>query len=150
MVPIFVLNRIGRRATYEISLQDSVRSLKEAIEEKEGIQAGMGVKLLMLVTDIDIIRWQFPGRQGFKYNGEELLDDRTFDSYGISKDNVIDLSLQWPIKVLIKTLTGKTTVCFIDPDESVWALKIFIQDIEGIPPSMSFVTNFLQRLFSCI
>ena len=48
MIHVLVLNGIGRRTTYEISPQDSIKSLKEAIEEKEGIRTGI-VMLKFLV-----------------------------------------------------------------------------------------------------
>jgi len=38
------------------------------------------------------------------------------------------------MEIFVKTLTGKTITCFLDPNDTIQKTKALIQDIEGIPP----------------
>ena len=76
------------------------------------------------------------------WNGKQLIDDRTMKDYDIQNNSIFHL-FDKPvecdgssIQICVKTLTGKTIMIKISPDETIYQLKKMIQPESGVPPNM--------------
>jgi len=77
------------------------------------------------------------------YNGPEIIDDVTFDTFNIQGDRIEMNFVANTIYTLeVKTLTGKTIEISIDITSTVEALKVAVQKVEGIPVDQ-------QRMIYC-
>lgn len=70
---IFVKTMNGKSIAFEVEAEDTVASLKEKIAEKEGVP-----------TD----------QQRLVYNGKQLIDESTLQSYQIEKESTVHLVMR--------------------------------------------------------
>lgn len=69
---IFVRTLNGKTITILVQLDETVRSLKDKVQETEGIP---------------------PDHQRFIYAGKPLEDERSLESYGIQKESTLHLGM---------------------------------------------------------
>ncbi len=111
----------------ELNADDSIESVKEKIQDKEGIP---------------------PDEQRLIFAGKELKNDCTIRDYNIQRGTALHLvlRLRGGMQIFVKTLTGKTITLEVVPADSIEKVKAMIQVKEGIPPDQQHLIFKGQKL----
>ena len=126
-----------RTLTLEVDSFDSIKSVKNKIQETEGIPAD---------------------QQRLTFKGMDLQDDRILSDYNIRNGTSLKLDL-WPIgsrenmNIGVKTLTGKTINVKMRASDTVEMLKEKIYNKEGMPTghqNLIVVEESLKMAPSCL
>ena len=120
---IRVKTMTGKTINIQISLADTITTLKSKIQDEEGIPSE---------------------QQRLLFSGRQLQDFRKISHYNIQKDSILHLVLRMSsssssssngsMVIYVKTLTGKTITLDVEQSDHIEDIKAKIQDKEGIPP----------------
>ena len=111
---IFVENPSGNTVTLEVQPDHSIENVKQHLKD-----------LLPL------------HRQSLVFAGMQLEDGTTLSYYNIQSKSTVHLApyaVRNPLKIFVKTLTGKTVTLEAVSADSIEYVKQMIQEQEGIPP----------------
>ena len=122
---IIIKPRTGQPIFLEVDLTDSIETVKNKIEDRQGISLG---------------------KQFLVFAGKQLKNSYTLADYNVQAENLLhlvqqrsrpgtnDLSTTPSYNICVKTLAGKTISLEVDPADSIENVKQKIHDKEGIPP----------------
>ena len=122
-IQIFVKTLASNTITLEVDPADSIRAVKQKIQDKEGIPLE---------------------QQCLDFTGNRLNDDHTLSGLKIQNESIIFLVPC--MQIFVKSQTGNTISLDVDPADSVQIVKQKIQEKEGIPPDQQCLTFAGNRL----
>jgi ubiquitin C len=114
-MPILVRTLAGKIIELSVYRNESIRTVKRAIEEKEGIH---------------------PDQQHLMYAGNQLRDHRTLDFYNVPQNGtlyLLDFSADGRLQLCVKISSGTKFWTEAHPQEMIYDIKTRIWHQEGIP-----------------
>ena len=127
-IQIFVKTDTSNTIPLDVDPTDSVKIVKQRIQDKEGIP---------------------PDQQHLLFAGKLLEESYNLSYYNIRDGSILELGPC--MQIFVKTVTDNTISLGVDPTDTVKIVKQRIQDKEGIPPDQQrllFAGNQLEESYN--
>lgn len=126
---LFVKTLTGKMIELEVETSDTIKEVKEKIQEQDGIP---------------------PEQQRLIFGGKQLADAKTLSECSITAGSTLHLVLALRggggMQVYVKTLTGKILTINVEPSDTIADVKSKIEELKGIPANPIQLTFGGSRL----
>jgi ubiquitin len=115
---IIVKTLTGKCIPLDVGPYDTIRSVKQKVEQCEGVPAH---------------------QQRIILQGKQLENSATLQSSGVTDGSIVHLDLSFRsgfLQIYVKTPTGKIIPLDVEPSLSIRDIKQKIEEREGIPPDL--------------
>ena len=118
----------GKRVTLELKPSDTIKTLKDKIQEKE---------------------WIKPEQQCVMFNGQQMEHSRTLGYYRVENESTLHL-IPFPVfkQIYVNTPAGKKIVLDVEQNDTIRMVLEKIKELEETPPGEIFGLKYKDKLLA--
>lgn len=116
----------GKKVTLELKPSDTIKTLKDKIQEKE---------------------WIKPEQQCVMFNGQQMEHSRTLGYYRVENESTLHL-IPFPVfkQIYVNTPAGKKIVLDVEQNDTIRMVLEKVKELEETPPGKMFGLKYKDKL----